>query len=255
MASVRALLDCMDIDTGGSNSVLRDYFGFIRARVPTDPDTTVAAEVSMLRQAEALQGKHFHLNLIQVGFDLLADLDEGFEMIDYCVYRIRNIYRARSLGLGRVLHWEISSADADGYDSIGSPGEARDLWEDWGVDNDGIDTFITRTRNNTDADDGPGLGLSPVDGDCDNGTSDDGNWGGDIETRGFDGLSRTCAHEIGHYLGLPHNHDDGECPATTAGQMRLMAQTGCVDDVRTAVNLTSGEGSTIRDHCRVRNGC
>jgi Metallo-peptidase family M12B Reprolysin-like len=253
MASVRALLDCMDINTGGSNSVLRDFFGFIRARVPTDPEPTVIAEVSMLQQAQALQGKHFHLNIIQVGFDLLADLDNALEMIDYCTYRTRNIYRTRSLGLGRVLHWEISSADADGYDNIGSQGEARDLWEDWGVDNDGIDTFVTRTRST--ADDGPGLGLSPVDGDCDNGTSDDGNWGGDIATRGFDGLSRTFAHENGHYLGLEHNHGDDDCPSTTAGQNRLMAQTGCAIDVRTSVNLTVGEGNTMRGHCRVRDGC
>jgi len=254
MAGIRALLDCMDIDTSGSNSVLRDFFGFTRARVPTDPDTTVIAEVSMLQQAQALQSKHFHLNIIQVGFDLLADLDDAREMIDYCTYRTRSIYRTRSLGLGRVLHWEISSADADGYDNIGSQGEARDLWEDWGVDNDGIDTFVTRTRND-DAEDGPGLGLSPVDGDCDNGTSDDGNWGGDILTRGYDGLSRTFAHEIGHYLGLPHNHGDDDCPSTTAGQNRLMAQTGCAISVRTSVNLTSGEGNTIRDHCRVKDGC
>lgn len=253
MANVRALLDCMDIDTRGSNSVLRDYFGFIRARVPTDPNATVVAEVSMLQQALALQSKHFHLNIIQVGFDLLADLDDAREMIDYCTYRTRSIYRTRSLGLGRVLHWEITSVDADGYDNIGSQGEARDLWEDWGVDNDGIDTFVTRTRST--ADDGPGLGLSPVDGDCSNGTNDDGNWGGDIATRSYDGLSRTFAHEIGHYLGLPHNHGDDDCPSTTAGQNRLMAQTGCAISVRTSVNLTSGEGNTIRDHCRVRDGC
>src|SRR5262245_51565551 len=101
MASVRSLLGCMDIDTSGTSSVLRDFFGFIRARVPTDPDATVIAQVSMLQQAQALQSKHFHLNIIQVGFDLLADLDDALEKIDYCTYRTRSIYRTRSLGLGR----------------------------------------------------------------------------------------------------------------------------------------------------------
>lgn len=253
MASVRALLNCMNINTSGNNSVLRDFFGFLRARVPTDPDNTVTAQVSMLAQAQALQGPHFHLNIIHVGFDLLADIDDAREMVDYCNYRTRNIYRTRGMGLGRVLHWAITSAQADGYDNIGSQGEARDMWEDWGVDNDGIDTFVTRTRS-TSAN-GPGLGLSPVDGDCTNGTNDDGNWGGDIATRGYDGLSRTFAHEIGHYLGLEHNHDDGACPSTTSGQNRLMAQTGCAISVRTSVNLTSGESSTIHDHCIVKDGC
>ena len=253
MASVRALMDCMDIDTSGTNSVLRDFFGFLRARVPTDPDNTVTAEVSVLSQVRGVQGRHFHLNIIQVGFDLLADIDDAWEMLDYCTYRTRNIYRTRSLGLGRVLHYELLSADADGYDSIGSQGEARDMWEDYGVTNDGIDTFVTRTRSTGDS--SPGLGLSPVDGDCTNGTDDDGNWGGDIATRSFDGLSRTFAHEIGHYLTLEHNHDDGDCPGTTAGQNRLMAQTGCAISVRTSVNLTSSEGSDARGHCIVKNGC
>lgn len=249
MASVRSLLGCMGVDTSGANSVLRDFFGFLRARVPTDPDTTVTAEVSLLQQVRGVQGRHFHLNIIQVGFDLLADLDGGWEQLDYCTYRTRNIYRTRSLGLGRVLHWEILSADADGADSIGSRAEARDLWEDWTVQNDGLDTFVTRTRTSGT------LGLSPVDGDCSKGGDDDGNWGGDVATRGFDGLSRTFAHEIGHYLSLPHNHGDGSCPSTTAGQNRLMAQTGCAISVRTSVNLTSGEGSDARAHCIVRDGC
>lgn len=247
MASVRSLMGCIGVDTSGSNSVLRDFFGFLRGRVPTDPDTTVTAQVSVLQQVRGVQGRHFNLNIIQVGFDLVADLDNAWEMLDYCTYRTRNIFRTRSLGVGRVLHFEIVSGEADGADDIGSRGEARDLWEDWSVDNNGIDAFVTRANSSGI------LGLSPVDGDCDKGGKDDGNWAGDLN-RSFDGLSRTFAHEIGHYLSLPHNHGSS-CPTTTAGQNRLMAQTGCAISVRTSVNLTSGEGSDARGHCIVRNGC
>lgn len=247
MASVRALMGCIGVDTSGSNSVLRDFFGFVRSRVPTDPDNTVTAEVRLLDQVRGVQGRHFHMNIIQVGFDLAADQDDALEMVDYCTYRTRNIFRTRSIGVGRVLHYEILSGDADGADDIGSQDEARDLWQSWSVPNDGIDAFVTR-------DGSAGLGLSPVGGDCDKGGKRDGCWAGDLN-RTFDGLSRTFAHEIGHYLGLPHNHDDGTCPATTAGQNRLMAQTGCAVSTRTSVNLTTGEGTTARSHCTVRNGC
>ncbi len=251
MASLRALMNCMAVDTSGNNSVLRDFFGFLRARVPTDPDNTVIAEVSMLRHVRGLQGRHFHLNIVQVGFDLLANIDNGWEMLDYCTYRTRNIYRTRGLGLGRVLHFELLSANARGYDSIGSNAEARDMWEDFGVTNDGIDAFVVRTRNSGFS----GGGLSPINGDCSNGTDDDGNWAGDVSTRSFEGLSRTFAHEIGHYLSLPHNHPDGGCPSTNAGRNRLMAQTGCVISVRDSVILTSDEGGDARGHCIVKAGC
>ena len=247
MASVRSIMQCMGIDTGGSNSVLRDFFGFLRARVPTDPDNTVTAEVSLLNQVRGVQGRHFHLNIIQVGFDLVADQDNAWEMLDYCTYRTRNIYRTRNLGVGRVLHFEVVSADADGFDNIGSRDEATDMWRSFSVQNNGIDAFVTRANS------AGTLGRSPVDGDCDKDGKDDGLWGGDLN-RSFDGLSRTFAHEVGHYLGLSHNHGD-DCPASTAGRNRLMAQTGCANNVRTSVNLTSGEGSDSRSHCIVRNGC
>ncbi|MEZ4423500.1 MAG: hypothetical protein R3E98_08830 [Gemmatimonadota bacterium] len=248
MASVRSLMQCIGADTSGSSSVLRDFFGFLRARVPTDPDTTVTAEVSLLDQVRGVQGRHVHLNVIQVGFDLVTDLDGAWEMLDYCVYRTRAIYRTRSLGVGRVLHFEVVSAEAQGFDDIGSRDEAQDLWQSFDVDNNGIDVFVTRANSS------PILGRSPVDGDCDKDGNDDGLWGGDLN-RTFDGLSRTFAHEIGHYLSLEHNHGNNNCPTTTAGRNRLMAQTGCAISVRTSVNLTSGEGSDARSHCIVRSGC
>lgn len=252
MASVRSLIGCIGVSTAGTNSVLRDFFGFLRSRVPTDPDASVTAEVSLLQQVRGVQGRHFHLNIIQVGFDLLADLDVGWEELDYCTYRTRNIYRTRDIGVGRVLHFEVVSGDANGADSIGSFGEARDLWEAWTVENDGIDAFVTRTR--TTGGGFSGLGLSPVDGDCTKGGDDDGNWAGDVLTRTFDQVSRTFPHEIGHYLSLPHNHGDA-CPATNAGRNRLMAQTRCAISARGSVNLTAGEGNDARGHCIVKDGC
>ena len=46
--NVKSVLACVGIDTSSDVSVLFHGFGFIRARVPTDPDSTVRAEVSLL---------------------------------------------------------------------------------------------------------------------------------------------------------------------------------------------------------------
>jgi hypothetical protein len=77
--------------------------------------------------------------------------------------------------------------------------------------------------------------------------------GGEIN-RAFEAFSRTVAHEIGHFLNLPHNHGDN-CPTTTAGQNNLMAQTRCVLSTRNSVLLTTSQGNTMRGRCQVRDGC
>lgn len=258
MRSVRTLVACAGIDASARVSLLFDYFGFARGTVPEDPDTSVTAQVSVLDQAARVDGHHFHVNVIRVGFDTLSatDFADGMHKLDYAVYRARRIFAAQGLGVARVQHYEIASTDANGRDDLGSETEADDLSDEWSVPNDGIDAFVVRTISDPDY-----VGISPVEGDCDKGSKDDGLVAGTIG-RGIEPVARTFAHEIGHFLGLSHNHGDN-CPSTDAAQRNLMAQTRCVPmiantntrDVRNAVRLTAGDGNTIRDHCSVGEGC
>ena len=249
MTSVRSLLGCIGVDTGQAVSVMGHMYGFARRRMPRDPDPNVVSSVSMLQQMHALQGPHLHVNIIRVGFDGIAagDRDEAVEKLDYAIYKIRNIYRAVSLGVGRVEHFVVDTADANGRDDIGSEDEADALSDEWSVPNDGIDVFVVR---NISAD---FVGISPVPGSCEKGPDNDGLVGGE-SGRGFDAVARTFAHEIGHFLNLPHNHGD-DCPATTAGQNNLMAQTRCALSTRDSILLTSAQGSTMRGRCQVRAAC
>jgi hypothetical protein len=252
MAGLRSILNCLDVDTSGGISLLFHFFGFARGRVPTDPDTSVTASVSVLRKINDVQGEHIHLNVIRVGFDEItsSDLDEAEEKLDYAIYKIQNIYRQVSLGIGRVEHYVITTAEADGADDLGSEGEADELSDDWSVPGNGIDVFVVRNISDSDF-----VGISPVEGSCDKTASDDGLIGGEIG-REFDPVARTFAHETGHFLGLEHNHgSDPDCPDTTAGQNNLMAQTRCAISVRDSVLLTSGQGDDMHDHCAVQGGC
>lgn len=187
MASVKSIMACIGIDTSGSVSVLGGLFGFKRQRVPTDPDTSVRASVSMLAQIRGLQGNHIHLNVIRVGFDALPDpsnLDDEYEKIDYATYRTRNIYAQVNLGVGRILHYHIDAADADGMDDLGSTDEADDLIAAFSVKNSGVDAFVVRNISSSDF-----IGkASAIPGTCDKESKEDGVVAGEIG-RGSEGFS------------------------------------------------------------------
>lgn len=254
MASLKAVMNCLDIDTNRDLSVLRDFFGFSRAQVPTDPSAD--ASVSVKTQIQRVQGKHVHLNVIRVGFDTLSATarEDRIERIDYAIYRTQNIYSSVSLGVGRVEHWLINSADADGLDDIGSEDEADELVERATVDNDGIDCFVVRNISDSDF-----IGkASAIPGSCDKGSKTDGVIAGESGL-GDETFAKTFAHEMGHHLGLSHNHG-GNCPTTTSGQNNLMAQSRCAAGSgqagqRAAVLLISSQGSTMRGHCSAQDAC
>lgn len=257
MASTRAILNCIGRDTSGSNSVLGDLFGFWHRRVPTDEDGNRSA-VSLKDTLRGMEGRHVHLNVVAVGWWNefgATNVSNARRKTDFAIMRTRQIYNNVNLGVGRVDYRVVNRDEADGYDIIGSEGEADDLSDDWSTPNNGIDCFVPRSITDDDF-----IGISPVDGDCDKGGKSDGLIAGAINRGGminnaFDEFARTFAHEVGHYLSLPHNHASS-CPSSTSAKNNLMAQTKCITlDARDAVTLSSSQGSDMRGHCMTRSGC
>jgi hypothetical protein len=245
-ASLRAFAACIGIS--GPFSVLSDFYGFRRGRLPPDP-TGVRVEVSLKEQIDRLRGRHFHLNVITVGSDQFTDADHI--EIDYSIFKLRNVYRPVGLGVGRIRHWVVSTAQANGLDSPTTQGDLEDLTGDWTVPNDGIDMFIPHNMA-IPSNGGMILGLSPVDGPCDKNAK--GMTGPTCGLWGSEQTARTFAHELGHYLGLSHNHGDA-CPTTTAGQNNLMAQSRCALSTRNSTVLTGSQGTNMSDHCSTKSGC
>jgi metallopeptidase family M12-like protein len=247
-ASLRALASCIGIN--GPFSVLSDFYGFGRPRLPTDP-TGAHVDVSLTDQINSLRGRHFNLNVIEVGSDQFTASDH--DEIDYSIFKVRNIYRQVGLGVGRVLHWGIPTADAGGFDSPTSQDDLDDLTADWSVANDGIDLFMPHNMM-VMSNGGVVLGQSAEDGPCGDKDAVFGMSGATCGLWGSDETARTFAHELGHYLGLSHNHGDA-CPTATSDRNNLMAQSRCDITDRDSTLLTSAQGADISDHCSTKAGC
>lgn len=220
MDSLKASAACIGI-TGGF-SVARDYFGFLRG-APSD--------VSVGTQIQRLKGRHVHMNFIRVGSDQFTNTD--LAEMDAALQFTRDNYAQASLGVGRIEHFVISTAEADGAENINNDDEAEELTNDWTVSNSALDIFWVLTYS------GSTIGLSRVDGPCDKDAKGmDGSVvaiEGSVNTTGF-----VLAHEAGHYLGLSH----------TSSSNNLMFGT-----VPNGGNLTSGQGSNMRNHCFTKSGC
>jgi len=247
--SVKSIMNCIGVNTSGRVSVLFHLFGFFRSRVPADPCSSTA-QISLLDHIQSLRNKHIHLNVIRVGIDNFTNAE--VDKIDLAIYQTRKIYRTVNLGIGRVEHYDVTSADSNGNDDLGSEAEFEDLVQAWTVPNNALDVFMVLNISDPDF-----VGISPITGPCDKDNGVDGLIGGEIG-RPTDGVARTFAHEIGHYLSLVHNHGD-DCPSTTNECNNLMAQTRCATScgsgVCQAVNLSDSQGNSVRSHCFVQDGC
>lgn len=242
MASIRSLANCIGLK--GDVSVVRDFLGFSRGELPSDP-TGVAVVISLKRQVQRLKGRHFHLNVVAVGSQQFTDND--YIEIDYSIYKLRNIYDQVSLGVGRVQHWVVTTAQANGLDTPTSGDDLEQLTEDWTVPNDALDMYVPHNMS-VPSNGGSVLGQSPEGGSCDKNAK--GMTGSTCGLWGSEQTARSFAHEIGHYLGLGHKNDQTD---------NLMAQTSAViaagKSIRTSVQLGSDQGDTVRNHCFVHDGC
>jgi hypothetical protein len=171
------------------------------------------------------------MNFIRVGSDQFDIGDE--EEMDAALQFTRDTYAQVNLGVGRIRHYSISTAEADGAEDIDNDDEAEELTNDWTVPNAALDIFWVLTYS------GSTIGLSRVDGPCDKDAK--GMDGSVVAIEGsFTTTGYVLAHEACHYLGRSHS----------SSANNLMFAT-----VPNGGNLTSGQGSDMRDHCFVKSGC
>lgn len=251
MISLREAADCLGL--GSDFSVVEDFFGFLNLPpspgslppgLPADP-TGAVVSVSLREQMDALEGEIFHVNIIRVGSDLFSASDN--DEVDYSIYRMRNIYAAIGIGIGRVEHYFITSDEADGLDAPTKTRDLKDLTQIYSVPNDGIDLFIINNMNIVLKDGSTPTGRSAINGPCGDKDPVFGLSGSTCGLFGSEQTSRTAAHEVGHYLSLHHRQKE---------PMNLMCQSINARSIRNSVKFDDGKQERrVRRHCFVVEQC
>ena len=229
MVSVNKIAACIGLS--GNFSLKHDFFGYTTAGVP-----------SVFNQLRLLQGPRIDLNLIKVGSERFNAADELLS--DFALAYMRGIYATVGIGVGRVEHYSIPIAQAEGHEQIGSDSDAETLISRFVVPNDGIDIFVLKQGWSSAG------GLSPISGTC---NKTDKGMKGCVTT--FSANIFVFGHEVGHYLGLSHTGSPNNLMNPSAGAK--------LDAFEIADILTDGsllpklvpQGDIMKSHCAIRAGC
>jgi hypothetical protein len=180
------------------------------------------------------------------GSDLLTQNDQ--DVIDYAVFRLRDIYSAAGIGVGLVTRDPRTAANSAGHATVNTQADLTATATDLTADGDLVPVIFPANMNvtttNPDGTITMTLGLSPVRGPCTPRTGS-GMRSAVVDIAG-ELSGRTLAHEVGHYLGASH-------PTGPPGD-NLMAQTGTVASPFTAVTITPADRTTMLSHCTIRTG-
>jgi hypothetical protein len=237
---------CRALGFGQTVSLCTDVLGFTRGHCPgrlgpTRPDTafSIRSFVHGLRRA------HFHVRLLIAGTDVITSND--WRVLEYAVYRLRDIYTTNGIGVGRITFAGFTAAMSLGHDVVTSDTELPTTGHDLTENGDFIPVVLPASMNvttvNPDGSVTVTLGLSPVPGPCSPRRSAGMN-SSVVDIAGEE-TGRTLAHEVGHNLGCDH-------PATPGAT--LMTQTGsAVGDPFNAISIIGEDLTTMRAHCTMNN--
>jgi hypothetical protein len=182
---------------------------------------------------------HFDVNVILVGSDKFAAAQ--VQQVNDSIQVMTAIYAPLGPTVGTVNHFFITAANARGLTTIIDVADAEKLADLFAVStNDAIDLFVVANLILAD-------GWSPRPGKCPkkirkNLRSPVVSLNGTAANSG-----NSFAHEIGHFLGLPHAEDDASLVGAALVSSNFMRH-----DSGTNTSMTQAQSDRMRTHCAIR---